>query len=148
MGRIVFLRISTGKGSPKISPDEVSFVEGFGIEGDAHFGKGQRQVSFLGIETIERMKMLGIKGLCIQKFSENVTTEGVSISDFPAGSRLRVGESVHEVTQAGKECHIGCEIFESIGECPLPTGCMFTRVIKSGRASIGDYVGSITDKSS
>lgn len=76
--------------------------EDFGIVGDSHAEQGSiRQISLLGIESINKMKEYGI-GLCVGKFAENVTTEGICLYELPVGTILKIGETLHEVTQIGK----------------------------------------------
>ncbi len=41
-----------------------------GLVGDAHAGNWHRQVSLLGTESIDKMKKLGLQGLCTGKFAE------------------------------------------------------------------------------
>ena len=43
-----------------------------------------------------------------------------------------------EITQIGKECHHGCEIFQKMGECIMPVEGVFARVIRGGIIRVGD----------
>ena len=54
------------------------------------------------------------------------------------GTRFRCGDVVLELTQIGKECHNGCEIFKKMGKCIMPTNGVFTKVIHGGVISEGD----------
>jgi MOSC domain-containing protein YiiM len=130
--RVVAINISEKKGVPKVTIPEGNFVEGFGLKGDAHGGKWHRQVSLLGIESIEKMKVLGVPDLDPGKFAENLTTEGIVLYELPVGTHLRIGETLHEVTQIGKECHQKCAIFHAVGNCVMPKEGIFTRVLKGG----------------
>ena len=56
------------------------------------------------------MTQMGVKDLESGKFAENLTTIGICLHTLPVGTRLRIGETLHEVTQIGKECHHGCAI--------------------------------------
>ncbi|HRS21616.1 MAG TPA: MOSC domain-containing protein, partial [Clostridia bacterium] len=116
-----------------------------GLVGDAHAGNWHRQVSLLGIESINKMKALGIEGLCTGKFAENLTTEGLELWKLPVGTRLKIGETEQEVTQIGKECHVKCEIFNKIGSCIMPTEGIFTKVLKSGIIKPGDEIEVLGD---
>lgn len=86
------------------------------------------------------MKALGIEGLCTGKFAENITTEGISLHTAQVGTRLRVGEAVLEISQIGKECHLGCEILKQVGKCIMPTEGIFARVIEGGVIKPGDKI--------
>ena len=74
------------------------------------------------------MKEYGI-GLCVGKFAENVTTEGICLYELPVGTKLKIGETLHEVTQIGKKCHAGdgCEIAKLTGKCIMPKEGIFTQ---------------------
>ena len=73
-------------------------------------------------------------------FAENITTEGIDLFHLPVGTRLQIGETVQEVTQIGKECHHGCEIYHQVGECVMPKEGIFTRVLKGGSVKQGDSI--------
>ncbi len=139
-GKILAVNVSGKKGIHKTPIEEGHFKVGHGLEGDAHAGNWHRQVSLLGIESINKMKELGIEGLCTGKFAENLTTEGIVLYKIPVGTKLQIGDTVQEVTQIGKECHIGCAIFEQIGSCVMPTEGIFTKVLKDGTVKPGDTI--------
>ncbi|MCI7583538.1 MAG: MOSC domain-containing protein [Eubacteriales bacterium] len=143
MAKVIAVNVSERKGTVKHSVDSVEMKENFGIIGDSHAEEGSiRQISLLGTESIEKMKKLGIEGLCSGKFAENITTEGIVLYKLPVGTRLRIGETLHEVTQIGKKCHAsdGCEIARVSGKCIMPKEGIFTRVIKGGVVRAGDDI--------
>ncbi|MGI6704174.1 MAG: MOSC domain-containing protein [Clostridia bacterium] len=139
-GRVTAVNISEKKGNTKKPIEKGNLIKDFGLEGDAHSGKWHRQVSLLAKESIEKMKALGIEGLCTGKFAENITTEGISLHTAQVGTRLRVGEAVLEISQIGKECHLGCEILKQVGKCIMPTEGIFARVIEGGVIKPGDKI--------
>lgn len=103
MAKVVAVNVSEKKGTIKHAVEEVEMKEDFGIVGDSHAEQGSiRQISLLGIESINKMKEYGI-GLCVGKFAENVTTEGICLYELPVGTKLKIGETLHEVTQIGKK---------------------------------------------
>ncbi|MDK2917919.1 MAG: hypothetical protein PWQ37_652 [Candidatus Petromonas sp.] len=140
MAKVVAINISEKKGVPKKFIKEGYFIEDHGLEGDAHAGKWHRQVSLLGNESIEKMKQIGVKGLCTGKFAENITTEGIKLWKLPVGTKLQIGETIQEVTQIGKECHTKCAIYHQVGNCIMPTEGIFTKVIKGGKVKVGDEI--------
>lgn len=139
-GKVVAVNISEKKGVPKKTIEQGEFRVDHGLVGDAHAGNWHRQVSLLGIESINKMKALGIEGLCTGKFAENLTTEGIELYKLPVGTRLKIGETLQEVTQIGKECHVKCAIFQQIGSCVMPTEGIFTKVLKDGIIKAGDEI--------
>jgi MOSC domain-containing protein YiiM len=139
-GKVLDINISEKKGVVKKPIQEGIFIEDFGLEGDAHAGKWHRQVSLLGIESFKKMEELGIEDLSNGIFAENITTEGIILYELPVGTRLRIGETIQEVTQIGKECHSGCEIAKKVGQCVMPKEGIFTRIIKGGKIKAGDTI--------
>lgn len=140
VGRVLDINISDRKGIVKEPIEKGIFIEDYGLEGDAHAGKWHRQVSLLGIESYRKMKEIGIKDLSHGDFAENITTEGIILYELPVGTRLKIGETIQEVTQIGKECHTGCAISQHVGKCIMPREGIFTRVVKGGVVRPGDII--------
>ncbi len=139
-GKVVSVNSSDKKGVVKKPLKEGVFLEALGLEGDAHAGNWHRQVSLLAIESFEKMKDLGAEGLLPGIFAENITTEGIELFNLPIGTRLKIGETIQEVTQIGKECHSGCEIARKVGKCVMPKEGIFTKIIKAGKIKSGDSI--------
>lgn len=143
MASIVSVNISTEKGTVKRPVNEAQLKIDHGIVGDAHAGNWHRQISLLANESIESMRALGAGDLTPGIFAENITTEGIVLYTLPIGTRLSLGECIVEVTQIGKTCHQGCEIFKKVGKCVMPTEGIFVKVIKEGTVRSGDEVSII-----
>ena len=140
MAKVTAVNISERKGVIKHPIERGFFKLDHGLEGDAHAGKWHRQVSFLGEESIDKMRATGVEGLCSGKFAENLTTEGIILYELPVGTKLKVGEVLFEVTQIGKECHLGCEIRKLVGDCVMPREGIFARVLEEGYIKAGDDI--------
>lgn len=138
-GKIIAVCSAPEKGMIKHDIIEGVLIEGIGLEGDAHAGFMHRQVSLIAMEDIRTM-MEKLPSLVPGSFAENLTTEGFDLSCLKIGDRLKVGETLLEVSQLGKECHTKCEVFKQSGECIMPQKGIFTRVIKGGRVKTGDTV--------
>ncbi len=139
-GKVLSINISKEKGVIKEPIKEGLFIEDFGLKGDAHSGKWHRQVSLLGIESFDKMENQGIEGLEPGVFAENITTEGLILYELPIGTKLKIGTTIHEVTQIGKECHTGCAISQKVGKCVMPKEGIFTKVLKGGVIRKGDTI--------
>ena len=139
MGQVVAVCISENKGERKTPVQAVELRENHGIVGDAHAGDWHRQVSLLASESIDKMRKLGLD-VDSGDFAENITTSGIELVSLPIGTRLRVGETLLEVTQIGKECHTRCAIFYQAGDCVMPKEGIFARVITGGVIRPGDGV--------
>lgn len=137
--RVVSLNISSKKGVKKTPVETFNLKEDFGVEGDAHSGKWHRQVSLLGIESIEKARSWGLN-VNPGDFAENITTEGIDLPAIPLGSKIEIKDVILEVTQIGKVCHVQCEIYRQVGKCVMPTEGIFAKVLKGGVIKKGDLI--------
>ncbi|MDN4613069.1 MOSC domain-containing protein [Leifsonia sp. F6_8S_P_1B] len=96
--------------------DEITLVEGLGVEGDAHFGAtvqhlsrvrrdpsqpNLRQVHLIHRELFAEVTVDVAPG----ELGENITTEGLDLLALPRGTRLHVGaEAVVELTGLRNPC--------------------------------------------
>lgn len=139
-GTVVSINLSRTKSVRKKPVSEGVLKEDFGFEGDAHAGPGLRQVSLLAMESIEKMRKMGLE-VGPGDFAENITTSGLELVSLPVGTVLEVGQGlVLEVTQIGKTCHTRCAIFRQVGQCVMPEEGIFARVIKGGKIRVGDRI--------
>ena len=147
-GRIRAISISQTRGTQKTNVSEAELKTDFGIVGDAHAANWHRQVSLLGVESIDKMVEMGA-AVSPGNFAENITTEGIcngKLFELPIGSRLSVGENAElEITQIGKECHSRCAIFEQVGDCVMPREGVFAKVTKGGFIKVGDIIEVLND---
>jgi len=138
--RIKAISISQKKGTKKYNIRVATLIQNYGILNDSHFGTGNRQISLLGIESIQKMKDIGLD-VAPGDFAENITTEGISLTKLRIGTRLKLGKDVIiEITQIGKECHNRCEIFYQAGDCVMPKEGIFAKVLLEGVIKINDKV--------
>ena len=141
---VTAVNISEKKGTSKHPVPFAVCRTDHGIEGDAHAGPGIRQISLLGIESIENFKRnkKDAVGLCEGKFAENITTRGICLYKLPVGTLLRIGEAELRVSQIGKKCHAdeGCEIARKYGICAMPREGIFCTVEKEGVIRAGDEI--------
>lgn len=139
MGRVMAVCTSPAKGTQKQDVEQAVFIEDFGIEGDAHAGKWHRQVSLLSYEKIEEFRRRGAE-VAFGAFGENLVVEGIDFKTLPIGTRFRCNEVELVLTQIGKQCHHGCEIFQKMGDCIMPREGVFTKVEKGGEIKVGDML--------
>lgn len=139
-GKVISVNISDTKGVVKEPIEKGNFIENHGLENDAHAGDWHRQVSLLGVESFSKMKDMGMDDLKYGDFAENLTTEGIILYQLPIGTKLRIGNTLHEVTQIGKECHKGCAIQVKVGKCVMPKEGIFTKVLEGGTIQPGDEI--------
>jgi MOSC domain-containing protein YiiM len=144
-GRIKAISVSKQKGMQKLNVPEAELRIDHGIVGDAHAGNWDRQISLLEIESIEIMAAKGAN-VSPGDFAENITTEGIDLSELKIGDKLSLGTEVEiKITKFGKQCHGRCIIYEQIGDCIMPRKGVFAKVSKEGSIRVGDIIEVISD---
>lgn len=153
MAQVVSINISRDKGQRK-KPVTGSWetIEGCGLKNDGHANlspnaqdeKSHRQVSLLALESIEKMRQLGLD-VVPGNFAENITTQGIDLLSFEIGTQLRIGTQVIlRISQIGKVCHDRCAIYYQAGDCVMPREGIFAEVINGGMIEVGDEVKPIS----
>ena len=137
MGTIIAVCISEKKGIAKRPVESARCIENHGLEHDAHAGNWHRQVSLLSLERIEDFKKRGAT-VVYGDFGENLVVAGIDFVTLPVGTRLTAGEVLLEISQIGKECHTRCAIYQTMGECIMPTQGVFAKVLRGGTLKAGD----------
>lgn len=140
MAKVLAICISKKKGEIKHPVREAELKIDYGIVGDAHAGNWHRQVSLLANESVDKMRSKVQINLKAGDFAENILTEGIVIYELPVGAKIKVGETILEVTQIGKECHNDCAIKKQVGLCVMPLEGIFCKVIKEGKVKAGDEI--------
>jgi MOSC domain-containing protein YiiM len=144
-GRIKAISVSEQKGMQKVNIPEAELHINHGIVGDAHAGDWDRQLSLLEIESINIMAAKGAK-VSPGDFAENITTEGIDLSELKIGDKLKLGKEVEiKITKFGKQCHGKCIIYDQIGDCIMPRRGVFAKVSRQGSIKVGDTIEVITD---
>jgi MOSC domain-containing protein YiiM len=141
---VVSVNTSEQKGTRKHPLQGSVTITALGMQGDAHAGDWHRQLSLLAQESIDKMQSHGLV-LKPGDFAENITTQNLDLLTLPIGTRIQIGSTVvMQVTQIGKECHLGCEIRKLVGDCVMPREGIFARVITPGAIEAGDIITIIT----
>ena len=138
-GDVLAVCTSSRKGIQKTDRKRAVFIEGFGIEGDAHAGSWHRQVSLLSADKIEAFRSAGAM-VEYGAFGENLVVEGIDFRSLPVGTWLRCGDVLLEMTQIGKECHTHCAIYHQVGDCIMPREGVFAEVLTEGDIRPGDVM--------
>jgi MOSC domain-containing protein YiiM len=140
MANIVAVCTSEKKGMRKTDRGTGFLKPDFGLEGDAHAGHWHRQVSLLALESINKMRDVGLD-VNPGDFAENLTTEGIELYTLKIGTKLRIGkDAIGEVTQIGKECHTRCAIYYQAGDCVMPKEGIFVQILNEGQVNNGDEI--------
>ncbi|MBU2617648.1 MAG: MOSC domain-containing protein [Euryarchaeota archaeon] len=138
MAKIIAVCKSDKKGTRKKNVRKGLLEENYGLVGDAHSDcSTHRQVSLLAIESIDKVRNLGLD-VHPGDFAENITTEGLDLVSLPVGTRIFIGDAILEVTQIGKECPAPCAIYHQMGMCIMPQEGIFAKVVHGGLVKVGD----------
>lgn len=132
--------ISTKKGASRERIEEGIFKTGFGLVGDVNSGKTDRHVVILGTENRERIDKKGKKGLCVNRFHETIRVKNVELYKLAVGTKIMIGETIHEISYIGKRCFDECELVRKGNKCLLSSQVVFTKVINGGIIRIGDSI--------
>lgn len=138
MAKVLAMCMSLQRQEPKSEVAEAHFVRG-GIEGDAHRGVTEREISLLRAEDIRREEQEAGFAFPPGSLAENLVVEGLP-EDMAPGARLSVGpDALLEIVEKGKkpgEPHT----YSYKGWCLLPTVGFFLRVIEEGVVTKGDDI--------
>ncbi len=135
MGKILSINVGARKGIAKTSIEEVNVLENWGLEGDAHGGDWDRQVSIFPVEAMAKVPDHKLQEVENGGYTENFTVSGVSLDDLSVGTRVKLGEAEVDIL------HIGKEDFKEHGRPYIVSReGRFGRVVKGGRVKTGDEI--------
>ena len=137
MGIVKAVCISEKKGTQKQNVKTVQVMEDFGFEKDAHAGKWHRQLSLFSYEKIEEFRRKGAE-VEFGALGENLVVSGYDFKTLPIGTKFQCNDVVLELTQIGKECHHGCQICQTMGDCIMPRQGVFCKVLHGGTITEGN----------
>jgi len=134
-GRVIAVNRAEKRGVLKKNVGEGYLREGWGLEGDAHAGAGDRQVSILPLEAMALVPSAIRATIAADDYTENITIQGIALDELGVGRRLRIGEAEVVI------CHIGKETPKDAGKPYIVSRQgRFGQVVKSGKVAIGDAV--------
>jgi len=139
VGRVTNLQICTAHGAPMQQKQALRAVADLGLEGDLHAKQGStRQVLFMDEETLAAF------GLSAGRLRENITTRGIELESLAAGTRLRVGGAVFEITKSCTPCDFIDDIKPGLREQMEGRRGMLARVIEGGQVRVGDAIEMVS----
>jgi MOSC domain-containing protein YiiM len=134
LGRITNLFLKPGHRQPMRPVEDVSAVEARGLQGDASFGRSRRQVLLIETEVLDRY------GLNPGEARENITTQGIELSGLAAGTRLRLGETLLEITGDCTPCSFMDSLRSGLQKEIAGQRGLLARVITGGAIHVGDRI--------
>ncbi len=140
IGEVAAIYLQDNKEKSRQLIGEGYFKKDLGLVGDIHSKGGKRQVSIFTEEG--RMEILSsdFRGLCIERFHENIRVKNLNVDMLRLGSKIIIGDTIQEVSEIGKSCFSECNLIKEGKTCPLSKEVIFTRVIKGGNIKIGDFM--------
>jgi MOSC domain-containing protein YiiM len=134
-GKVIAVNTAAQRGIPKKNVGSGYLREGWGLEGDAHAGAWDRQISVFPLEAMALVPPEIKPTIAEDDYSENITIEGIPLEKLKIGGRLRIGGAEVLIRHIGKEK-------------PKATGRpyivsregRFGTVVKSGKVAAGDSV--------
>ncbi len=120
--------------------DRASFHKDYGMLAEGILREENRQISILSRRVREQIDREAKDGLCLLKFYENITIEGLDASTMHVGQKLKIGETIQEITSIGKRCFDECKLFQTGQICKLHYNVIFSKILENGSIEIGDKV--------
>jgi len=134
-GKIISINIAARKGIEKDSVGEAMVIENWGLEGDAHAGNWDRQVSVFPVEALDKVASHKIDEVLDGGYTENFTISGIPLEELVVGKSLILGDAEIIIT------HIGKDEFKEHGRpYAVSREGRFGRVVKGGKVKTGDEV--------
>jgi MOSC domain-containing protein YiiM len=139
-GKILAVCCGKVKKEKKIPIKEGLIIKDWGLESDAHAGKYHKQISLLGLDSMNKMQDQGVK-INFGELYENLDVEGIILYKLPLGTKLKVGEDILlEMTQIGKKDSYFLEIDGKTVSSIMTKEGVFARVLKGGKVKTGDEI--------
>ena len=130
---VVHLQVADSSGWWAV--EEVNALTGCGLEGDKHARPtSPRQVLLAEQEVLEAFS------LAPGALHEQITIVGLRLAPLPAGSRLRVGQALFEVTGPCRPCSWVNRLGNGMIELLKDQRGVLTRVMEGGRIRRGDEI--------
>jgi len=144
-GKILAVCCGKVKKEKKIPIKEGLIIKDWGLEGDAHAGKYHKQISLLGLDSMNKMRDQGVK-INFGELYENLDVEGLVLYKLPLGTKLKIGEDILlEITQIGKKNIYFLEINGKRISSIMTKEGIFTRVLKGGKVRIDDEIEVVSE---
>jgi MOSC domain-containing protein YiiM len=144
-GKILAVCCGKVKKEKKIQMKEGLIVKDWGLKGDAHAGKYHKQISLLGLDSMNKMLDQGV-AINFGELYENLDVKGIILYKLPIGTKLKVGEDILlEITQIGKKDSYFLEIDGKTVNSIMTKEGVFTRVLEGGKVKVGDGIEVVSE---
>lgn len=131
---VVHLQLKPAKGAPMKSVPTVEAIVQHGLSDDANAGRTKRQILIIERELLDEF------GLPVGDVRENITVQGIQLAGRPPGTRIRVGQSLLEVTLDCAPCQFIEDKRPGLRVAMEGKRGTLFKVIESGEIKVGDKI--------
>ncbi len=139
MPTLVSINSNSEKEFRKLPQPQAELVADFGVQGDRHAGRPERQVSILDAETVAELAGRGMP-VSPGVLGENITVEGVPVMQLPEGARLRIGNAELEITGDRPACREMLDVHADALRAMVGRSGKMARVVRGGTVRPGDPI--------
>jgi len=136
---LVSINSNSEKEFRKLPRPQAELVADFGVQGDRHAGRPERQVSILDAETVAELAGRGMP-VSPGVLGENITVEGVPVMQLPEGARLRIGNAELEITGDRPACREMLDVHADALRAMVGRSGKMARVVRGGTVRPGDPI--------
>ncbi len=139
-GKLNSIFIGSQKGASKTAVVSAELIPAHGISGDHHAGtKPHRQISLFANEILQEIHAAGID-VAAAELSTNLLTAGIAIDMLNAGTKLKIGTAIIEISEARKPCGALTKIDKRLPKATYLRCGQFGRVMTGGVIHVGDAI--------
>lgn len=140
LGTLIAIYIGSQKGASKAAIASAELIPEHGISGDHHAGtKPHRQISLFANEILQEIHAAGID-VAAEELSTNLLTAGIAIDTLSAGTKLKIGAAIIELSEARKPCGALTKIDKRLPKATYLRCGQFGRVLTGGVIHAGDAI--------
>lgn len=139
-GKILALHISHKRGIAKTSVSCAQLISDWGIRGDAHAGKWNKQICLFALESLIEVPPTKWEQCQENTHTENITIVGLSLEHLSPNALLKIGSQVIlRIETLGKEKHV-----EEGRSYIISREGRFCTVLHCGEINVGDKIEKMT----
>jgi MOSC domain-containing protein YiiM len=129
---IIHLQLKPAEGAPMKPVQSVTAITDHGLKDDANAGRSKRQVLLIERELLDEFQ------LPVGSVRENITVQGMPLAGMAAGTRVRAGKALLEVTLDCAPCQFIEDKRPGLRAAMEGKRGTLFKVIEGGAISVGD----------
>jgi len=145
-GKLAGIYVGNQKGTGKAEIARAELIADHGLRGDSHAGRHpRRQISLFAQETLHQLLAEGFR-VTAPQLSANLFTEKINLDALKPGMRLRVGETLLEITETRKPCRSITRLDHRLPKRLYGQCGQLARILKGGEVRLGDEIEVLRDE--